>query len=238
MAKARKFGTADRVSVRSRYEKFLRSATSLIGSHGATFKAQNLSEILLVELSANEQITVRTKKECGLWLSGLPLHKGDKSKVIEVCLNLVQNIGPGEKTELQLLASNVHVSYFEQKRSGMYKILESWHFDFAPNQAGHPVFHAQLTKDHLPEVSEKYNYKPQHRDPAPKDLPRIPTPPIDLAAVMEIIITDHLVDYHSIVDSDNWRKTADSLPQLPMEQLSSRESRVEKLKARHWYPVV
>lgn len=236
MPKAKRFGTSDCVSVRGLYDNFLRNATTLIGRHGASFDAQNLSEKLSVELSAVDRITVQTKSECGFWFSGLPRYKGNKSDVIEVCLSLIQTIAPGEKDGLVLLASNVHVSYFKCHRGKKYRVLESWHYDFAPNSAGHPVFHAQLSEDHLPPSSQNRTYKPLSRVPALKDLPRVPTPPLDLASVMEIIVADHLVDYHAIVDSEDWRKSALGLPQLPMSHLASWKSPVEKLRARHWYP--
>lgn len=237
MSKARRFGNADCVSVRSLYDNFLRRATALIGMHGGAFDAENIDEKLSVELIGANLIAVHTKQGCGFWFSGLPRNKGDKSDVIEVCLSLNQQIAPGDKAGLMLLTSNVHVSYFEYRGSDKYKILESWHFDFAPDKAGHPVFHAQLTEDHVPPSSPKCEYTPHLRVPDLKDLPRVPTPPLDLAAVMEIIIADHLIDYHAIADSEDWRKAASRLPQLPMTHLASWElSSVDKLKARHWYP--
>lgn len=237
MPKAKRFGTADCVSVRSLYDNFLRNATTLIGRHGASFDAQNLPEKLSVEQSAADRITVKTKSECGFWFSGLPRHKGNRSDVIEVCLSMIQTIARGDKSELLLLASKVHVSYFECRRGRKYRVLESWHYDFAPDAAGHPVFHAQLTQDHLPASSQLRTYKPLNRVPALKDLPRVPTPPLDLASVMEIIVADHLVDYHAIVDSEDWKRSALGLPQLPMSHLVGWKCPVEKLRARHWYPV-
>jgi hypothetical protein len=237
MAKPKHLGKSDCVSVRGLYDNFLRNATNLIGRHAVAFDAQNLSEKLSVELCGTNKITVQTRDNCGFWFSGLPRFKGNKSSVINVCLTLKQEIVPGEKDSLILSNSNVHVSYFEEVRRGRHKILESWHFDFAPDQAGHPIFHAQLTEDHYPAPSATYKYRPLHRKPDLKDLPRVPTPPLDLVAIMEMLIADHLTEYRAIVDSTDWRKAAESLPQLPMAHFASwKLSSVDKIKARHWYP--
>jgi hypothetical protein len=237
MAKPKNFGTSDCVSVRRLYDNFLRNATTLIGRQGVTFDAQNLAEKLSVELNGTGKIIVKTRDNCGFWFFGLPRHKGNKSNVIKACLTLKQDIVLGEKGCLVLLNSNVHVSYFEEVRHGKHKILESWHFDFAPNQEGHPIFHAQLTEDHYPLPSPTYKYSPAHRKPDLKDLPRVPTPPLDLAAIMEMLVADHLPEYTAIVDSTDWRKAAEGLPQLPMAHFSSwKLSAIDKLKARHWYP--
>lgn len=235
MSKPQRFGQADCVSVRSLYENFLRSATTLFGNQGVALNAQNPAEKLFVQLAGTEKIMVQTKREIGFWISGLPRHKGNKSDVIEVCLNLVQQVARGDRKELVLASSNVHVSYFEQRRPGKYKILESWHYDFSPDAAEHPVFHAQLTADHYPPTSAFCKYKSAHRVPGLKDLPRVPTAPLDLAAVLEIIAADHL-DYHAIVDADAWRQTADALPRLPMAHLIASKFCTDKLRARHWYP--
>lgn len=239
MPKSKRLGTADCVSLRSLYNNFLQSATNLIGKTCAKFDAQNLAEKVSVELNgAKNIITLQTKANCGFWFSGLPRQKGNKSNVIEACLCLVQVIGPPEKSKnYQLLNSNVHVSYFEQRRPGKCKILESWHYDFAPATAGHPVFHAQLTQDHMPAPSSTLPYKPGGRILTLQDLPRVPTPPLDLASVMELIVADHLTEFHAIVDSDDWKKTAASLPQFPMTHLMSwKLPSIDKLRSRHWYP--
>ncbi len=235
MAKARRFTQSSCVGVRSVYENFLRNATTLLGKHGVALDTQTLAERLSVDLTAVDKIKVETKRELGLWISGLPRYKGIRSHVIDVCLSLIQEVGLDSRGNEVLSASNIHVSYFERKRPGRFKILESWHYDYAPDKAGHPVFHAQLTGDHCPPPSATCSYHPAHRAPELKDLPRIPTAPLDLASVLEMLAADHL-DYCAIVDDDSWRKTAESLPRIPMDHLIASRHCSDKLRPRHWYP--
>lgn len=65
------------------------------------------------------------------------------------------------------------------------------HFDFQnPPDAFHPVVHLQVSPGCIPETAVG---RPYHCPNYRADVPRIPTPPIDLPTIVYIITNDHLL---------------------------------------------
>lgn len=105
-----------------------------------------------------------------------------------------------------ILKSTVSVNYFDKPKKNVLRLLESIHYDYAKPEAGHPIFHAQISSDVIPERNSSDSFKRFQVDPINlKDRLkgiRIPTAHVGLICVLVALIADHTErrDEERIVD--------------------------------------
>jgi hypothetical protein len=180
-------------------------------------------------------ITLETKSNRCLELLAVPAKCHHPTQFVDLHVAFRQEIRVTGTKEL-IESSNVKITYLEpQKHGSQSRVFETWHFDYDPEQDAHPVFHAQLTHDHVLNGPSPRDFAVPHRRPDPRDAPRIPCPPMNLASLAELIVFDHYSSRAGQLDTPEWTRIAAGIPKLPL-------ARFEKLgwthapQLRAWYP--
>ena len=141
---------------------------------------------------------------------------------------------------------STRVAYFRRSaKDGFVHVLGA-HYDFSPNEIGHPVFHGQLAdfQEFSVHVSEHYNIADEVQSGMGRILRRVrvPTAQMDVFSLVLQICADHLLAAWSSPDEKSaFERLLDrngfcTGASYQMERLRTDEAR-SCYRARHWYPV-
>jgi hypothetical protein len=148
--------------------------------------------------------------------------------------------------ELQVRSFATQVGYFRH-RGGVLSHVYGAHYDFAPDEVGHPAFHAQIKSFEwlAAEVRNRYGITAPVCDEVKKILRtvRIPTAHLDIFSVFLQLCADHLMRkdsgleekaaYNSLLEDGAFCQGAASR----IARLSNEEA-AHCYRSRHWYAPV
>jgi hypothetical protein len=132
------------------------------------------------------------KFECYIHLKEWNYRGGSSKRPIHILLHVQEQI---RRSDYVLLRSSVRVSYFKVQNN-IAQLLQNVHFDYAPGQQAHPLFHAQINNEPLqPPVSDAETLEFQF-DIEPSAQPwfnhaRIPTSDMAFPSVLLCLAADH-----------------------------------------------
>lgn len=152
-------------------------------------------------------------------------------------------------SELPLLTYSfkTRVAYFRVKRGSAEHIYGA-HYDFAPNQLGHPVFHSQMCDlvgmwTHVEEQYEFAGITPENRIRGILGTVRVPSAQMDVFSFLLQLFADHLLSFQSgtqekarfndLLNKNSFLRGAGA--QAPHLTTSSALS---CFRASHWYPEI
>jgi hypothetical protein len=98
---------------------------------------------------------------------------------------------------VRTLSFATHVAYFRYTKEGIQHMYGA-HYDFAPNEVGHPIFHVQLKSfaSLFAVVNEQYGQSFEIADDCMRGIPkrmRIPCAQMDAFSLCSQLIADHLL---------------------------------------------
>jgi hypothetical protein len=128
------------------------------------------------------------------------------------------------------IKSNIKLLYFDtnNERCGL-------HFDLSgEDQHDHPVYHAQIDTSCIPPDAVSRRYDGTQRSILSR-YPRIPTAPMDLAAVVYLILRDHLPSRVRNGWPGELRGAAYALPHLPSDHFQEHLKPQHKVECLWWY---
>lgn len=126
-------------------------------------------------------------------LQNWPENSASKTKKIDILIKGTEYI---DATTNFVVKSNVSVNYFDASKRDINILipLESIHYDYEePCEAGHPIFHAQLSAALIKEKFDSFNrfqVKDDHMGSRLKGI-RIPTAHMSLVTVLIGLVADH-----------------------------------------------
>jgi hypothetical protein len=138
------------------------------------------------------------------------------------------------------------VAYFRRKKDSLTHVYGA-HFDFALDELGHPLFHAQMSSfaDLSPCITEHYGYGGPVDDAVGRVLRsvRLPTAQLDAFSFFVQICADHLIynksgpeekaAFNSLVEKSKFcRGAAGQVPRM-----STEDARL-CYRSPHWYPAI
>jgi hypothetical protein len=167
---------------------------------------------------------------------------------LHICARFEQKVGvrepnEGDEEKFVIEESTARITYLKitgerDQESGKIpaEIRHGFHFDFEwEPQPDHPVFHVQHNPRAIDiEILEQaYDIPDQGRlyDEYP-DLPRIPTPPMDIAGATYFILRQHSED---VSWPDDLEGAIDGLPEFPEECFSPKPQGGRSMIPEWWY---
>lgn len=242
----------DSFSVRRRYTDFWSRLWSI------TPAARQIPEDLIrvEEKLGSGQLLVETpERECVLALEGVKSRQtAAKDLQHDVYIQFRQLVRAmsldGARGPLEAVQSNVRVQYLEARSPGRVakelrreidpaRLYAGVHFDLALGEGttfkrGHPIYHVQFDPHCVPMEASRRVYEPWSSIPS-CDVPRIPTPPMDLGAVVYLLLQDHFPD----VMQQGWptgiQKAAANLPRLPIASFNGAFGAGRIFDVTWWY---
>lgn len=180
--------------------------------------------------------------------TGMPYPSSSDSERLHICARFEQKVGVREATDqddpvFTIEKSTARVSYLKitgerDPESGRIpaEIRHGLHFDFEwEPQPLHPVFHVQYTPRAIEPgiLEEVYHIPDQGRlyDEYP-DLPRVPTPPIDIAGATYFILRQHSEE---VAWPDELENALDGLPGFPQECFTPKPQGGLSMIPEWWY---
>lgn len=215
--------------LRARYSALWRALQNITQTGGAS------PEQSIIAAHSKDEVVVETRKDCCLELLGVPVKARFHTGIVDVHVSFRQTVG-FQGSEPVVKTSNVKVTYLQAAvPSKECRVLETWHFDYAPDVRAHPIFHVQLTDDHLLHGPTMRKYGKSHRTPDLRDAPRVPCAPMDLPAVAALLVYDHFPDRLERLDDTEWVRAVSALPSLPWSHFR-KQGWQKSPEARCWYP--
>jgi hypothetical protein len=188
-----------------------------------------------------ENGTLTTKEPGILKIKGWPYDE-KKRKKSDIIIEIKQSIKVKNKEHSNIFAfSSVKVTYLEHVRDSQQNrnahqecnIFGVIRYDFGKNQSGHPIFHAHVGVSPIDEDISKRNY--QNRISQIKNL-RIPTPPMDLKAVLIGFVADHCPSkLKDLTTSKLWKIAENDLPGMPIDFLKDKIDDTRSIDSLQWY---
>lgn len=215
--------------LRARYQALWAAFQNVVQSGGAAATQS------IVSSYAKDRVTVETKKDRCLELLGVPAKARLHTSLVDIHVSFRQVVFVDDDTT-EIEKSNVKVTYLESATAGKpCRVLETWHFDYAPGARAHPIYHVQLTDDHLLDGPTERQYVTPHRSPDLKEAPRVPSAPMDLPAVAELLVYDHYPDLIERLRDTEWANAVGALPRLPWTHFQ-RQGWRRPPHSQCWYP--
>lgn len=227
-----KWGKTSVVRFRQFYLEYWREVESLLRSNGIDPTGTTELDRKLCSNWIKNEIRLEVEGTAPIELKGLPKKARDQSKRIDVCLSFVQTLSR-VNNEVVLSRSNIRITYLQADSSGKDRILESFHYDYAPEKEAHPVYHVQLSPIHVVPNSRRAQCDLSSRLTELPDAPRVPTAPMDFPGIITMLVADHLPDGLANISKC---ESAKRLPSLPCGQILAWENPARSLYCHRWYP--
>lgn len=205
-------------------------------------------------MTGNGTIRVSTRiDKPALWFRGLTARMTQGGRTdFDVYLQLDQTIrGLRDSStgalRLEAVRCTVRMQYLEyrspeeiqKERAGDLEPARAYHgihFDYVcPGEAHHPYFHAQLDHGCIPAEQIQRRYTPTPALVGRCDAPRIPTPPMDLPAVVYTLLHDHLSNVVAKGWPEELRKAMQGLPLLDTNPFSTFVKPNMRMESTWWY---
>lgn len=179
-----------------------------------------IQSVLQVKPPAQDGIyTVAVAKDSPAELTGFPTDrmKGAVNRKRQLGANLAftQQVKLGEEGIYQVVLSRIYLTYWKRWPDREYHLMDKWRFEFDAQphvKIHHPLYHAQLCAD------DGAAAPPEHigsRGSRHLSVPRVPTAPMSLSAVLEMIMIDHFPGTLAVPNKlQEWRAAVDRLPKL------------------------
>jgi hypothetical protein len=175
-----------------------------------------------------------------LYLKSWPSRRLGSSRRLDIAVKALETFTT--KSEWQLIKSTVYLNYLLISDSKA-KLVQSLHYDFdVSGQLGHPLFHAQLDMELIPEHElRSTGFDLEITSPQEPNecwvTTRIPTPDMTLPSVLYCLVADHLgTDIFNQFAEKVHPMLEDKLPPPNFEALKS--SLIESsshFKSSHWF---
>lgn len=196
---------------------------SVVGITGSPARGIT-DETITVNRVDDHRLDVCTPSDSqALWFRGLPFRPGDSSRTIDAWIQFEETVRGVEENggvRYEIERSVTRLVYAVQEREDgerIGKARQGVHFDFKELPDGnHPVFHAQFDPSCI-DTSAIEEYQLQVGGKSAPSFPRVPSAPIDVAAVTYMILHDHKPN---LLDEDEgWPSETHAalrkLPQFP-----------------------
>jgi hypothetical protein len=191
---------------------------------------------------------LKTKDNTRLQIIGWPMRLrgqsrkvplGENSKKYDIHIEINQKIEIVTQKKPLFISSGITVTYLEHIKSlsnnapQECKIYGSIRYDFSVDQQGHPIYHAHVGDNPIDQDISNRTY-------LNKILPiknlRIPTPPMDLKAVLIGLVADHCSSKLKDLTTTNlWKNAENDLPCLPIEFLKKKIDDTGRIDSLQWY---
>lgn len=189
----------------------------------------------IVSCCDGDRIVVQTKEDRCLELLGVPAKSIVRTRNVDVHVSFRQTLQYAVDGPF-VHGSNVKVTYIEGAGGDKKcKVLETWHYDYSPKLRAHPIYHVQLTGDHLLKGPTTREYHLPYRTPDLDRIPRVPCAPMDLPAVAALLVYDHFPDRLEQLDEPEWTRVALNIPSFPGDHFREQGWKKSSV-ARAWYP--
>lgn len=169
-------------------------------------------------------------------LKGWKTSKG-RIKKVDILINAQEAI---RKSDLQIIKSTVHVSYFEVSDTKVLKLIESIHYDFDDKyEKGHPYCHVQFCPDPVNpsrvESFSGYDTRNCVWNGSRLEGLRIPTAHMNLISVLISLVADH-INEPMLQQLIKETKNIPNMPTIDSEGLFSDIHHVgHNFRSCHWY---
>jgi len=199
----------------------------------------------------NEKKILKIKDNTRLQIIGWPMSKrtctrkaqsSDAKKKYDIHIEIKHLIKVKNKEHSNIFtSSSITVTYLEHLRDIQEnnnaqqecKIFGSIRYDFSEDQQGHPIFHAHIGDNPLDQDIAKRNYR--NNISQIKNL-RVPTPPMDLKAVLIGLVADHYSsNLKDLTTSSLWKNAEKGLPILSTNFLMDKIVDTERIDSLQWY---
>jgi hypothetical protein len=183
--------------------------------------------------------TLRTERPALLKIKGWPYGESS-NKRFDIFIEIMHTIKVKDGKNPCFTSSNITVTYLEHikglenlnniQKCNVFGVIR---YDFDENRDGHPVFHAHV--GNKPIRGDIIHRTYRNKIKQIKNL-RIPTPPIDLKAVLVGLVADHYLSKLKDLRNNNfWKKAEADLPIIPTDSLIDRIKESGKIESLHWY---
>lgn len=196
----------------------------------------------------SERKILKTKDNTRLQIIGWPMRlRGLSSKVqlreskkkYDIHIEINQKIEIGSQKKPLFISSGITVTYLEHIKSlsnnapQECKIYGSIRYDFSVDQQGHPIYHAHVGDNPIDQDISNRTY-------LNKILPiknlRIPTPPMDLKAVLIGLVADNCSSKLKDLTTTNlWKNAENDLPCIPIDFLKKKIDDTGRIDSLQWY---
>ena len=208
--------------------------------------AQNFADSTFeYDLDLDEEvIEVATQEGKAIQFEQVPHRVGDKSTVVDVCVQFKQRVAPinEEHDNLEIQESKVNLTYLdttEAKTGDGVKLLRGLRFEFDQQpQEHHPVFHVHYDRRCIDSqvLIDEYEIDPSDDQLSNPDYPRVPSAPMDLFSVIQLVLQDHAPDE---INDDGWPSGIgnqfDGFPRFPSSLFSLSPQGGSPMVSDWWY---
>ena len=162
---------------------------------------------------------------------------------LSVVIHAQEEIRKGtKKLPPQLVRSTVRVYYYKIEEDVQANLLHSVHFDYGAVRDCHPIFHAQISNEHV-DIDENtattiaFDYLKQESLPSCFREARIPTSDMTLPSVLLCIAADHFRPAFPEFYKTVCRLQENlPLPQYELTRTSMRQrDEMPHLRSSHWF---
>jgi hypothetical protein len=181
--------------------------------------------------------------EC-LQIKGWPYSSRKSGKKMDIFIELSnQEIKVEKGKEPYFTRSDITVTYLKHVKDSKdpnqpskCNLIGVVRYDFIENQEAHPVFHTHIGPNPIDEriIQREYLNKIEEINKL-----RIPTPPMDLKAVLIGLVADtHFSTLRDLVTNDIWKNAEADFPIIPTPGwLIDEIKESQKLESKYWYNI-
>jgi hypothetical protein len=189
-------------------------------------------------------ISVQTLPEEVIRFEQVPYRVDDSSEVLDVCVQFKERVKPieGNTDCLEIQESKVSVNYLNTttgQRSGEVELETGLRFEFDSDpQDHHPVFHVHYDRRCINSevLTGRYGINPNDDDIPNRGYPRIPSAPMDVLSVIQLIMHDHIP---SEISNDGWPSSLSNLledfPTFPSHSFEPSPQGGNPMVSDWWY---
>lgn len=239
------------IPVLRRYTQFWQKLISFTDGRAQEFPDKEM--VVSLNRDSGGCICVETPQQtAALLIRGLPKKPDSIREDLDVFIQFRQLVqaesNDGDDCEFIAINSNIRLMYLETQPIGIRqqrirngnqpnkdKVYCGLHFDLSgEDQYDHPLYHAQFdTSCIVPRAVDNRYDGTQHG--IHSSYPRIPTAPMDLGAIVYLILRDHLPKRVRNGWPKKLRKAAYALPHLPSNHFQVHLRPQRKIDSLWWY---
>jgi len=194
--------------------------------------------------SDEEIIELATQNGKAIQFEQVPHRIEDKSTVVDICVQFQQRVVPinDEPENLEIQKSKIALTYLDttEARTGDgVKLLRGLRFEFDQQpQEHHPVFHVHYDRRCIDSqvLIDEYEIDPSDDQLPNPDYPRVPSAPMDLFSVIQLVLQDHTPDE---VDDNGWPSGIgnhlEGFPRFPSDLFSPSPQEGSPMVSDWWY---
>ncbi len=202
-------------------------------------------KVFNINYKFDERVSVLRLKdtEC-LSLKGWSYSPRKSGKKMDIFIELSnQEIKVEKGKEPYFTRSDITVTYLKHVKDSKdpnqpskCNLIGVVRYDFIENQTAHPVFHTHIGPNPIDERIIQRTYENKIEE---INILRIPTPPMDLKAVLIGLVADtHFSRLSDLVGNNIWKDAEADLPIIPTPGwLIDGIKKSQKLESKYWYNI-